>query len=94
VLKFIGKIDAMLESLNEMKGFTFYSCSLLLIYDERFSETCDFEEVQVKLIDFANVVYSEEGNEPDKGLVQGLKNIKAYFQTLYENEKIVVNFNI
>lgn len=82
----------MIESLDEMKGYSFYSCSLLLIYDEKNAENCDFEEVQVKLIDFANVVYSEENkNEADQSILQALKNIKSYLKTLSERENLPVD---
>lgn len=82
----------MIESLDEMKGYSFYSCSLLLIYDEKNAENFDFEEVQVKLIDFANVVYSEENkNEADQSILRALKNIKSYLKTLSERENMPVD---
>ena len=82
----------MIESLDEMRGYSFYSCSLLLIYDEKNAENGEFEEVQLKLIDFANVVYSEENkNEADQSILKALKNIKFYLETLSERENMPVD---
>lgn len=71
-----------------MKGYIFNSTSLLLIYDDK----CDLEDVQVKLIDFANVKFSEpKNNEPDENLIKALKNIKSYLKSLIENKNLVIN---
>ena len=82
----------MIESLDEMKGYIFNSSSLLLIYDEKYNDKCDFEEVQVKLIDFANVQFSElKNNEPDENLVKALKSIESYLKTLIDNKNMAIN---
>lgn len=74
----------MIESLSEVRGYRFYSCSVLLIYDDE-APNNEYEEVNVKVIDFANTVFlAEKKEEVDPELEQGLRNLRAYLQSLWE----------
>ena len=96
VLKqFLRKIDDLIESLNEMRGYVFHSSSLLMIYDDKSCENDDYNDLHIKLIDFANVLYYEnKANDVDESLINSLKNIQNYLKILNETQNIAINLNL
>lgn len=89
------KLDDLIESLNEMKGYVFHSSSLLLIYgDISEGKSLEKSEILLKLVDFANVQISEDKiSQCDEDLVRALKNIKSYLKELYEIDSFDIDLN-
>ncbi|KAF2149083.1 SAICAR synthase-like protein [Myriangium duriaei CBS 260.36] len=109
ILKKLAELERIIRRLP---GYRFYGTSLLLIYDrgrgadsESASESeADVPEpprrergLQLKLVDFANCVTSEDGEElahapcpprdvqdVDRGYLRGLRTLRSYFGRIYE----------
>ena len=70
-------IQDLMEVLNKLENYRFYTASLLVTYDGNFTKE---PFVDVRIIDFAHSTHKgfrddilHEG--PDNGFVQGLKNL-------------------
>jgi len=77
--------------VEPLKGFRYYSSSLLFLYDGASTSKNSVEpKVNVTMIDFAHTYFDEskalENADSDDGYVFGLKNLKKLLENLIKNE--------
>lgn len=83
VQHFLGLLDNVHKYMSQQSEFTFYSSSLLFVYDGSNNEP----HGRLKMIDFAHVFEIEEEDGRDEGYIFGLEKMIEYFKKIADSEQ-------
>jgi len=86
---FLDRVNSLLRAVEPLKGFRYYSSSLLFLYDGASTSKNTVEpKVRVTMIDFAHTYCNESKalENGDDGYVFGLNNLKKLLENLIKNE--------
>ena len=79
---FIQKLVELKSVIQQLKGYRFWSGSLLLIYD---CTDAMLNTVTVKMIDFANYTFVPSSPDPDLEYIFGIACLVEFFQAILAN---------
>ena len=81
---FINKLTELRTVIKSLKGFRFWSGSLLFIYDcsEDISDEAVANSATVKMIDFANYTILQHSDSPDTEYIYGIESLLRFLKSL------------